>query len=44
MIIKRGNKFILKSKDGKKILGTFDSKAAAEKREKQILRFKQRGK
>ena len=40
MIIQRGSKFILKSKDGKKTLGTFSSRAAAEKREKQIVFFK----
>lgn len=40
MIRKQGNKFVLLSKDGKKKLGTFDTKAAAEKREKQIQRFK----
>ena len=43
MIRKRGEKYILFSKDGKKKLGTFKTKAAAKKREKQILYFKNKG-
>tara|TARA_R100001510_G_scaffold33796_1_gene30242 strand:- start:192 stop:338 length:147 start_codon:yes stop_codon:yes gene_type:complete len=40
MIIKQGSKFVLKSKDGSKTLGTFDTKEQAMKREKQINFFK----
>ena len=40
IIKKQGGKYILMSKDGSKKLGTFDSKEAAEKREKQINVFK----
>jgi hypothetical protein len=40
MIRKEGNKWILFSHDGKKHLGEFDSKEAAEKRERQINFFK----
>ncbi|MGE4535418.1 hypothetical protein, partial [Halomonas sp.] len=40
-VIKReGNKWVLYSKDGSKKLGEFDSKEAAEKREKEIKMFK----
>lgn len=39
-IKKEGNKFVLRSKDGKKKLGTFDSRKAAEKREREINFFK----
>lgn len=34
MIRKQGSKFVLKSKDGKKNLGSFPSKAAAKKQER----------
>ena len=40
MIIKQGSKFVLKSRDGSKTLGTFDTKEQAVKREKQINFFK----
>ena len=40
MIIKQGSKFVLKSKDGSKTLGTFDTREKAMKREKQINFFK----
>ena len=40
MIVKQGSKFVLKSKDGSKTLGTFDTKEQAVKREKQINFFK----
>ena len=40
MIIRQGSKFVLKSKDGSKTLGTFDTKEQAIKREKQINFFK----
>ncbi len=40
MIKKQGNKYVLYSKNGKKKLGTYSSKAAALKREKQIQYFK----
>jgi len=45
MVKKKGDKWVLMSKDGKKVLGTFATKEAALKREKQIMGFKnQRGK
>lgn len=40
MIRKRGNKYILYTKDGKKKLGEFPSKIKAVKRERQIQFFK----
>jgi hypothetical protein len=40
MIIKQGSKFVVKSRDGSKTLGTFDTKEQAVKREKQINFFK----
>lgn len=40
MIKKDGNKYILYSKDGKKKLGSFSSRKAAEKREREIQYFK----
>ena len=40
MIIKQNNKYILKSKDGTKTLGSFKTKEEAIKREKQINFFK----
>ena len=40
MIIKQGSKFVLKSRDGSKTLGTFDTMEQAVKREKQINFFK----
>jgi hypothetical protein len=36
MIVKYGNKWILKSQDGSKVLGVFDTRAQAEKRESEI--------
>ena len=40
MITKDGERWILKSKDGSKHLGTFSSKEAALERERQIEYFK----
>ncbi len=42
-IVKDGEKWKLFSKDGKKLLGTFDSEAEAKKHEQQIEFFKQQG-
>ena len=44
MIIEKGNKFELRSKDGSKSLGTYSTMAEARAREKQVLRFKKRKK
>jgi hypothetical protein len=44
MIRKVGNKYVLYSHDGSKVLGTFASRAEALKREQQINYFKSRGK
>lgn len=44
MIKKAGSKWILYSKDGSKILGRFNTKKAALRREKQIIYFKSRKK
>ena len=43
-IRKQGSKYVIYSKDGKKKLGTYDSRAAAEKRLGQIEYFKHAGK
>lgn len=43
MIQKKGSKYVLKSKSGNKTLGTFSTKKEAEKRERQILFFKNKG-
>ena len=43
MIRKENNKYVLYSKDGSKKLGTFATKEAALKREKEILYFKNKG-
>lgn len=40
MIVKQGSKYVVKSKDGSKKLGTYSSKAAATKRLQQIEYFK----
>jgi len=40
MITKEGSKFVLKSKDGAKVLGRFGTILEAKKREKQIQFFK----
>lgn len=40
MIQKQGSKYVLKSHDGKKNLGTFPTKKAAVKHEQQIQYFK----
>lgn len=40
MIVKVGEKYLLKSKNGDKVLGTFNTKEAAEKREREINFFK----
>jgi len=42
MIRKIGNQFVLYSKTGKKILGRFKSKKAAQSREKQVKRYSRR--
>ena len=44
MIVKSGNKFLVKSEDGKKTLGTYDSKEEAVKRLRQIEWWKHAGK
>ena len=36
VIRKEGSKYVLRSKDGKKVLGRYSTRAAAEKREKQV--------
>ncbi len=43
VIVKKGYKWILYSKDKKKVLGTFRTKTEALKRERQIQFFKHRG-
>lgn len=43
MIVKKGSRYEVRSKDGKKRLGAYGSKAAAEKRLRQVEYFKQRG-
>ena len=43
-IRKQGSKYVIYSKDGKKKLGTYDSRKAAEKRLRQIEYFKHAGK
>lgn len=40
VIVKRGNKYILLSRNRKKILGKFHSRKAALERERQIIFFK----
>jgi len=44
IITKVGDKWVLKSRDGKKTLGEFDTKEDAEKREAQINFFKHKKK
>lgn len=44
MIKKKGNKYVLKSKDGTKTLGTYNTKEEALKRERQIQYFKKKKK
>lgn len=44
MIKKQGNKYVLKSKDGTKIIGTYNTKEEALKREHQIQYFKKKKK
>lgn len=44
MVKRENSKYVLYSKDGKKKLGTFLTKEAAQKREKQIIYFKNKGK
>lgn len=43
MIKKQGSKWVLHTKDGSKVLGTFDTKEEAEKRERQIQFYKHQG-
>lgn len=43
MIVKVGDKFVIKSEDGSKTLGTYTTKEEAEKRLKQIEYFKHKG-
>ena len=40
VIKKKGYKWVLYTKDGKKVLGTFKTKKDALKRERQIIYFK----
>lgn len=40
MIVKQGGKYVVKSEDGSKTFGSYESKAKAEKRLKQIEYFK----
>jgi hypothetical protein len=40
MIKKEGNKWVLYTKDGQRVLGVFSTKQEAMRREKQILYFK----
>ncbi len=40
MIAKEGSRYVLRSKDGSKVLGRFPTRAAAEKREQEIRRIK----
>ncbi len=44
MIVKQGHKYVVKSDDGKKNLGSYRSRAAAKKRLQQIEFFKRRKK
>ena len=44
MIKKKGNQWILYSKDGTKVLGRFDSIRAAEKHEREVQYFKHKKK
>lgn len=39
MIRKEGSKWVLRSRDGKKVLGRYATKAEAEKRELQVKRL-----
>lgn len=42
MIVKQGSKYVVKSEDGTKHLGTYDSEDEAKKRLRQIEFFKAR--
>lgn len=42
MILKSGNKYIIKSEDGSKTLSTFNTREEAEERLRQIEYFKHR--
>jgi len=44
MIRQQGSKWVLMSKDGSKKLGEFDTREAAERREQQIIYFKNKEK
>lgn len=44
MIVKQGTKYVIKSEDGSKVLGTYDSKEQAVKRLRQIEFFRNKGK
>lgn len=44
MIRKEGGKYVVKSADGKKNLGSYDSKAEAKKRLAAVEYFKRQGK
>lgn len=44
MIRKEGDKYVLYTKDGKKKLGTFSTRKAAEEREKEVIYFKNKKK
>lgn len=44
LIVKQGNKFVVQSEDGSKVLGTYDTREQAETRLRQIEYFKSKGK
>jgi hypothetical protein len=44
VIIKENGKYVIKSEDGKKTLGTYSTKEEAEERLRQIEYFKHKGK
>ncbi len=44
MILKEGDKYVIKSEDGSKTLGTYATREEAEKRLREIDYFKNRGK
>lgn len=43
VIVKKGSKYVLYSRDRKKVLGTFRTRKEALRRERQIIFFKKRG-
>ena len=44
MIVKHGSKYVVKSESGKKNLGSYTTKAEAQKRLKQVEYFKHKSK